>query len=224
MIATGFLGVLAGTILWLDRVYLFQLMLSRPIIMGPIIAFIMGDVKIGLLVGASMELLWLYAPPVGSYLPNDESFCTAAAVPVAFMAGSSIDHTAAAGLSILLCLPVSLAGRSLDMRIRTLNEGLIPIGGEVLERDIKSSLRKAVVRAFVLAFLVLSACVIVIGMLASLIKPLFNGAVLNALSYMPFFCVVIGLAAIVSKEMPRKIHTGMFVLGMAIVLLLTWIL
>jgi len=224
MIATSFLGVLTGALLWLDRVYLFQLMLSRPIIMGPLSAFIMGDVKIGILIGASMELLWLYAPPVGSYLPNDESFCTAAAIPVAFIAGSSIDHTAAAGLSIILCLPVSLAGRSLDMHIRTLNEGLLSMSGEILEKDVKSAVIKASGRAFVLALLVLSACVIVIGILASLIIPFLGDVVLNSLSCMPFFCVVIGLAAIVSREMPRKIHTGMFVLGMAIILLLTWIL
>ena len=83
MITEGFLGVLSGSLLWMDRVYIFQLMISRPMIMGPIIGFVMGDVKIGILIGASLELLWLNAPPVGSYLPNDESFCTAVAVPVA---------------------------------------------------------------------------------------------------------------------------------------------
>jgi len=154
MIISGFWGVLAGSLLWLDRVFIFQLMFSRPLIMGPIIAFLMGDMKIGILIGASLELLWLNAPPVGSYLPNDESFCTAAAVPVAVLAGSSMDHSAAAGLSILLSLPVSLVGRSLDIRLRIINERLITPGGLISEKGVATVMKRAIVRTFIAAFVV----------------------------------------------------------------------
>jgi hypothetical protein len=44
------------------------------------------------------------------------------------------------------------------------------------------------------------------------------------LKFMPFACVIIGLAAIISKELPSKLHAGVFILGMTLVLLLTWIL
>ena len=224
MIISGFWGVLAGSLLWLDRVFIFQLMFSRPLIMGPIIAFLMGDIKIGILIGASLELLWLNAPPVGSYLPNDESFCTAAAVPVAVLAGSSMDHTAAAGLSILLSLPVSLVGRSLDIRLRTINERLITPGGLISEKDVAKVMKRAIARTFIVAFVVLSSCVTALAVMAHLISTTLPDAALTPLMYMPFTCIIIGLAALVSREMPRKSHVGVFVLGMALVLLLTWIL
>ncbi len=224
MIISGFWGVLAGSLLWLDRVFIFQLMFSRPLIMGPIIAFLMGDMKIGVLIGASLELLWLNAPPVGSYLPNDESFCTAAAVPVAVLAGSSMDHTAAAGLSILLSLPVSLVGRSLDTRLRTINERLITPDGLISEKDVATVMKKAIVRTFIMAFVVLSVCVTALAVMAHIISTTLPDAVLTPLMYIPFTCIIIGLAALVSREMPRKSHVGVFVLGMALVLLLTWIL
>ena len=224
MITEGFLGVLAGSLLWLDRVYIFQLMISRPMIMGPIIGFVMGDVKIGILIGASLELLWLNAPPVGSYLPNDESFCTAVAVPVAVMAGSSMDHMAASGLAILLSLPAALMGRSLDTRLRTLNEGLIPAGSPVMENDVSIAMRMAIARAFSLAFIVISACVIILGNITFFIKAVIPDGILTALKFMPFACVIIGLAALISKELPSKSHAGVFILGMTLVLLLTWIL
>jgi mannose PTS system EIIC component len=224
MITEGFLGVLAGSLLWLDRVYIFQLMISRPMIMGPIIGFVMGDMKVGILIGASLELLWLNAPPVGSYLSNDESFCTAVAVPVAVIAGLSMDHAAASGLSILLSLPAALVGRSLDMRLRTLNEGLIPAGSSVMENDVSIALRKAIARAFSLAFIMISACVIILGTITFLIKAVIPDGILAALKFMPFVCVIIGLAALISKELPSKSHAGVFILGMTLVLLLTWIL
>jgi mannose/fructose/N-acetylgalactosamine-specific phosphotransferase system component IIC len=224
MIKEAFLGVLAGSLLWLDRVYIFQLMISRPMIMGPIIGFVMGDVKIGILIGASLELLWLNAPPVGSYLPNDETFCTAVAVPVAVLAGSSMDHMAASGLSILLSLPAALVGRSLDTHLRTLNEGLIPAGTEVKAKDISSGMRKAIARAFSLAFIMISVCVIIGGAITFFIKAVIPSGILPALKFMPFACMIIGLAALISKELPSKSHAGVFLLGMTLVLLLTWVL
>ena len=224
MITEGFLGVLTGSLLWLDRVYIFQLMISRPMIMGPIIGFVMGDVKIGILIGASLELLWLNAPPVGSYLPNDESFCTAVAVPVAVIASASMDNMAASGLSILLSLPTALVGRSLDTRLRTLNEGLLPAGSQVMENDFSIAMRKAIARAFSLAFIVISVCVILLGTITFFIKAGIPEGILAALKFMPFACVIIGLAALISKELPSKAHASVFILGMTLVLLLTWIL
>jgi mannose/fructose/N-acetylgalactosamine-specific phosphotransferase system component IIC len=225
MIVSGFLGVLAGSLLWLDRVFVFQLMISRPLIMGPIIALVMGgDVKIGILIGASLELLWLNAPPVGSYLPDDESFCTAVAVPVGIFAGSTMDHTAAAGLSILLSLPLSIVGKSLDMHCRTLNERLIPSTECVQEKDVSLAIKKAIGRTFVLTFIVLTASTALLWSIVYLLKTALPGVMLTSLTYMPFVCVIIGLAALVSKDMPKKLHAGVFILGITLVLLITWIL
>ncbi len=224
MIAQSLMGILAGSVLWLDRVYIFQFMLSRPLIMGPIIAGIMGDIKIGLIIGASLELLWLNAPPVGSYLPNDESFCTAVAVPVAFFAAPVMDQIPVSGLSILLCLPVALMGKALDTRLRNLNEGLIAPGEEILSKVISKAVIKAIARAFLFAFISISACVILFGALIHVIAPLIPETLMPVLKFMPFACVIIGLAALISKELPSRIHTGLFLLGMTIVLLITWIL
>ncbi len=222
MIMAGVLGVLAGAALWMDRVFLFQFMVSRPVIMGPLIGLVMGDPRVGIMVGASLELLWLNSPPVGAYLPHDESFCTAVAVPVAIAACRGMDPAAASGLSILLCLPAAVAGRVLDTRLRTMNEGLIPSGTEPGERDVSMAMGKAVLRAFLLALTAILLCTGCIGAVAVFLRPLLPDTIVKALTLMPFACVVVGLAALVSREMPRKIHAGLFAMGMVLVLLLTW--
>jgi mannose/fructose/N-acetylgalactosamine-specific phosphotransferase system component IIC len=225
MIASGLAGILAGALLWLDRVFIFQFMVSRPLIMGPLVGFIMGDVRTGIIIGASLELLWLNAPPVGSYLPNDESFCTAVAVPVAVLAASFTERTAATGLSILLCLPVSILGKHLDMHLRTLNEGLlVPRGDDISERDVSRALKKAVIRAFILAFSAVSICVAGLEAVIYAIRGVSTRSMTAPLAYVPFLCIVIGLAALVSRDMPRKSHAGLLAAGAAFVLLLSWML
>jgi mannose/fructose/N-acetylgalactosamine-specific phosphotransferase system component IIC len=224
MIMSGIFGVLLGSILWMDRVFMFQFMVSRPMIMAPLIGLAMGDVKIGLFVGASLELLWLNATPVGAYLPNDESFCAAIAVPVAVTASVTMSDASAAGLAILLSMPFSFVGKSLDTYIRTINERLMPNTGEISERDVGSALRKALGRAFFYALISIGSCTLLLSAVAWLIRGYLSEIVHTALSIMPFACIVIGLAALVSKDIPRRLPTGMFVLGLALVLLLTWIL
>jgi mannose/fructose/N-acetylgalactosamine-specific phosphotransferase system component IIC len=222
MIMTGVLGVIAGAALWMDRVFLFQFMVSRPVIMGPLIGLVMGDLRVGIMAGASLELLWLNSPPVGAYLPHDESFCTAVAVPVAIAACRGMDPAAAAGFAVLLSLPTAVAGRILDTRLRTMNEGLIPSGTGVGERDVANALGKAVLRSFLLALGAILLCVLGIGAVAVFLRPLLPGVIRSALPLMPFACMVVGLAALVSREMPRKLHAGLFAMGMVLVLLLTW--
>lgn len=224
MILTGFLGVLAGAFLWMDRVFVFQFMISRPMIMGPLIGLVMHDLHVGLLVGLSLELLWLNAPPVGAYLPNDESFCTAVGVPAAVLAGSWASPSQAAGLAILLCLPAALVGRTLDMRLRTMNEDLLDVHRRMPEGKISQAMAKAVLRSFLLALVTICACVVITGAMVLHIGKILPDAVISSLSVVPFACVLIGLAALVSREMPRRSHVGMFALGLSLVLLLTWII
>jgi mannose/fructose/N-acetylgalactosamine-specific phosphotransferase system component IIC len=217
------LGIIIGAVLWMDRVFMFQIMVSRPLIMAIIIGLAMGDLKTGLLVGASYELLWLNAPPVGAYLPNDESFCTAVAVPAAIWAGGIMDLPAAVGLSLLLGMPFSLAGRSLDMHIRNINEKLVPrtFSGEP---RVQQAMRKALLRSFLYALMSIGCCTSLLVLLIFSIKGYLPGSLLTSLKYVPFICVITGLSSLVTKDLPRRSPAGMLVLGVAAAYVLIWIL
>jgi hypothetical protein len=93
-----------------------------------------------------------------------------------------------------------------------------------MENDVSIAMRMAIARAFSLAFMVISACVIILGTITFFIKAVIPDGILTAMKFMPFACVIIGLAALISKELPSKSHAGVFILGMTLVLLLTWIL
>lgn len=224
MIAAVAVCAVVGALLWLDRVYAFQLMVSRPIVIGPVLGAIMGNLPVGIAVGAALELLWLNAPPVGAYLPMDESFCAAAVTPAAAIAASFLTGATAAGLALFAGLPFVMVGRSLDTYIRTRNQELVPDSTFNIEQKIRHAMAHALGRSFVCGLLALAASSGILCSAMVLVAPKVPSQVADALSYMPSACVVIGIAGIVSKDISRPGKAGLFALGAAFLLVLTWIL
>ena len=84
-------AVLVALVTWLtffDK-YCTQFFTYRPIVIGPIIGLIMGDLKMGLMVGCTIELMFLGQVFVGTALPPEETFSTiialATALPLAIL-------------------------------------------------------------------------------------------------------------------------------------------
>jgi mannose/fructose/N-acetylgalactosamine-specific phosphotransferase system component IIC len=223
MILRLVMSTVLGALLWLDRVYAFQLMVSRPIFIGPVIGALMGNLSAGFAVGAALELLWLNAPPVGAYLPKDESFCAAALTPAAVLAAANLPEASAAGLALFAGLPLSLAGRALDTMLRKKNQDLLPGSLDGIERKISQAMVKALGRSFVHALLALAAASGSLCLVIAFLSPRLPGQTAAALSYMPSACVAIGLAGLVSKDMSRPGKAGLFILGMGFLFMLTWI-
>ncbi len=224
MIISVVITVMVGSLIWLDRVYVFQSMLSRPIVLSSILGLIMGNIYIGLLLGASLELLWLNAPPVGAYLPSDDSFCAIVATPVAIIAALYLNETSAVGLALVLSIPFSLLGRSVDMHIRRVNEGLVPASTENIEHKIHHAMRKALVRSYVYALISIGLSIAVLSGVVFMTKDILPDYLITALSYMPFVSIIIGLAGLIAKDLPKLSQAGIFALGVAVVLMMTWIL
>ena len=85
MLKEALLGSLVGGALALDAEAAFQSMVSRPLVCGPIMGFLLGDVGVGLVIGAILELLNADNLLVGGRTPPDASLATAVAVTLALM-------------------------------------------------------------------------------------------------------------------------------------------
>jgi len=214
--------IFIGSLLWLDRVFMFQLMVSRPIIIASVIGLILGDFSLGLLVGASIELIWINSAPVGSYLPHDDSYCAIIAVPVAIAASAWMNESAAAGLALVLSLPTSYIGRYVDMRIRIKNQASIPRDIAQFEKRIAITMYRALARAFFYILIPLGICVIMFYLLTVFIAPKLPAFVTASLGYLPYVCIVIGVAGLFQQSRSKIAQAGSFILGMLSVLLVTW--
>lgn len=59
-----------GGFLSLDATALGQILVSQPLLAGPIIGLILGDIQTGLLVGTLLQLIWIDRLPVGGANPS----------------------------------------------------------------------------------------------------------------------------------------------------------
>jgi mannose/fructose/N-acetylgalactosamine-specific phosphotransferase system component IIC len=111
-----------GAFLCLDRVCL-QLMISRPIVTAPIIGLILGDVKTGLIIGAFLELFWIDRPPLGNYIPPNDSLMAVFITSATILAGDRLGDVSRSliALSFLLFLPLSYLTQKIDGYIAASN-------------------------------------------------------------------------------------------------------
>ncbi len=123
LVITAAVSILAG----LDRTAAGQFMVCRPIVAAPLTGWLLGDVSIGLQVGAMLELLWLGRLPVGAAIPPDDSQvavgCTFLAV--VSQAQTGLPPQAVATASLLIGMPFGKAGQFFDRLARLGNARLL---------------------------------------------------------------------------------------------------
>lgn len=69
-----------------------QCMIERPLVVGLVAGLLMGDVKTGVIIGASLEAIFMGAVNIGGAISAEP--VTATALAVAFTVGAGIDQGA----------------------------------------------------------------------------------------------------------------------------------
>lgn len=131
------IGAGVALVCGLDRTAALQIMISRPIVAAPLVAWLLGDIAVGLEIGLMVELLWLARLPVGAAIPPDDTQVAIAGTVLASSLGNFLGLT---GLEYqLLCLLIAIPfgkfgqffdrfarqynGRKLEQADRYLEEG-----------------------------------------------------------------------------------------------------
>jgi mannose/fructose/N-acetylgalactosamine-specific phosphotransferase system component IIC len=111
------IAALVGGAAAVERKGAFQLMLSRPLVLAPLMGALLGDAKGGLLLGVPLELLFLGGVNLGGNLPDNETLLAAALTAMVVPAGVAL-HTGVdaplAALGLALLFPLALFGRRLE--------------------------------------------------------------------------------------------------------------
>jgi mannose PTS system EIIC component len=136
-----FLASAAGGLISLDRTAAFQVMVSRPLIVSPVIAYILGDVMAGLLIGGILELLFIGELPLGGYIPPNGTMLTVVITAVTLIIGQELsgimdvtvfsnryllgfgtaDIFFTLGLTMLIGIPMDIVCRKSDTAVRVYN-------------------------------------------------------------------------------------------------------
>src|SRR5437016_3948576 len=133
------IAALIGGLSAIERKGALQLMLSRPIVLAPLLGWALGDPRGGLVLGVPLELIFLGGVNLGGSLPDNETLLaaalTSAVVPAGIFAGTGVDAPLAA-LGLALLYPLAVAGRRLDRASETHN-------AQLSERALASAARRA---------------------------------------------------------------------------------
>ena len=108
------LGILAGFAMWDGRVA-GQTMFERPLVTGPIVGLILGDLQTGIVMGASVELVMMGVVGIGAATPPD--VVSGGILATAFAVLSGLDT----GTAVALALPIATLGQLLGIFDRTIN-------------------------------------------------------------------------------------------------------
>lgn len=127
-ISTLFILSAVAGLLGLDATAAFQVMVSRPLVVGGVAGSLLGDTALGLTVGSLVELLWMGGVPVGSLVPPDgtQAGVFAAAVAILLKDASLFPGAgeAAASLGVLAAVPVGIVAARGEIIQRHLNDRL----------------------------------------------------------------------------------------------------
>ena len=73
LFGTAAVAALIGGLAAIERKGALQLMLSRPIVLAPLLGWALGDPRGGLVLGVPLELIFLGGVNLGGSLPDNET-------------------------------------------------------------------------------------------------------------------------------------------------------
>ena len=99
-------------------------MISRPIVIAPIIGLILHNPYAGLIIGAMIEMFWIDRFPIGIYIPPNDSLVAVLATSVAILAGGKLGSVSPEliAFSVLLFIPFGILAKQIDIMIIKSND------------------------------------------------------------------------------------------------------
>ena len=224
MLLASFVAVICG----LDRLAAFQLMLSRPIVAGPLTGLVLGDPLIGLQAGLLVELLWLGRLPVGASIPPDD---TQIAIGGTFLAIAFASPEFATPVTIVFCLlvamPLAKSGQFFDRMARRANDHMVKrVEQNVLTGDLSSIDRLHLVGIghFAVASLMTFVVVAGIGSVICLVSmPYFMSMLVTPVNWLQLAFVLVGASMILSSINVNR-ATTLFGASFVSSVLMLWLL
>lgn len=106
------LAFLAG-FAYFSRRFMGDWYLERPIILGPLVGLVMGDVQTGLIVGGTLEFVFMGAVDIGGSVPPNYAIGAVLGTAFAISTGQGIEA------ALLVAIPASLLGSFFEVLAKT---------------------------------------------------------------------------------------------------------
>ncbi len=122
-------------------------MLRRPLLIAPVVGLIMGNLKAGLMIGATLEVMWMGVGNVGAYSAPDMISGTCIGTALGIASGGT-------EVAVALAVPTSILAQQLLVIYRTGIVALNPIAEKAAESGDFSKIFRLNYIPMVIAFLI----------------------------------------------------------------------
>jgi len=192
-----------GGLLCLDRIFI-QAMISRPIIIAPIIGLILNNPYTGLIIGAMIEMFWIDRVPIGVYIPPNDSLVAVLATSVAILVGQKLGNVSPEliAFSILLFIPFGILAKQIDIMIIKSNDLL---SDQALEDAKKSNIRGIEQKNYLGLIKALSFYIIYLLVLQAIfiptviwVYPKLTSTIIKMLTMIYYFLPLLGIAVAIN--------------------------
>ena len=192
-----------GGLFCLDRIFI-QAMISRPVVIAPVIGLLLNNPYAGLIIGALVELFWIDHIPIGTYIPPNDSIVAVLATSIAVLAGQTLGGTTREiiALAIMLAVPFGIIAGRMDILIVKSNDVL---SDQALE-DAKTGNIKGIeqknyfglIKVFLSTVLYLLVVQTILVYAVVWLYPGLTTPVINMLSIVYYFLPVLGIAVAIN--------------------------
>ena len=148
-----------GGALSLDRRASFQLMLSQPMIAVSILGLVFGDIQTGVIVGSTLQLLWMSCVLFGSNIPRNDTLASVTIGGYIFLFAQYVSDTSLSlepsiwALAIIIGAPACILGQWLDVRLDHLNKTLATSADDAVSQgrfhQVGVNVARAIFRTFI---------------------------------------------------------------------------
>lgn len=122
-ILIGFLGYLTN----IDERIFGASMMTRPIIMGPLVGLVLGNLEQGIIIGAALEALFIGVVMVGAAIPPDVGLAGVLATALAIMTDTGPE------VAVAIAMPFAVLAQGYNMLIFTIDSFFVEKGIEKAE-------------------------------------------------------------------------------------------
>lgn len=199
---------IVGSFLSLDMTFINNVMISRPIVAGPVLGWILGDITTGMYLGVLFEMLWSDAVYVGAAIPINITLLTA--LTMGCIALIPHQGTALTMATIIIALPMSMLFRHVEIVLRAYNT----VRAHKVDRFIEEGrtwIVPSVILHGVILPLVMNAVLLFVGILltAAIGKFLFfrcSPEIIYALTVGYFTLPILGFAVLFNNFFHRSLR------------------
>ncbi|SHJ10660.1 PTS system, mannose-specific IIC component/PTS system, fructoselysine and glucoselysine-specific IIC component [Clostridium amylolyticum] len=165
-------------VLWLIEKLGGTPMVIRPIVVSPIVGLVLGDLQAGVLIGATLELIFMGAIQIGAAVPPDVLVGAGLGTAFAILSGKGAE------VALALALPIAILAQSLKVLVFIVRSWFMSFAMKLAsEANIKglvtlnfAGLLLQCLMYFVVAFVAITfGSTAVEGFVASIPKPIMNG-------------------------------------------------